>query len=72
VVVDARALEGDVARDLPGAEFVEDYRLPDGRRSLLFRVTLSAPDRTLTGEEVAAERSRRIEKLRAKGYDLRV
>lgn len=71
VVVGARALAGEVARDLPGAEFVEDYALADGRRSLLFRVTLSAPDRTLTGDEVAAERARRIAELRAKGYDLR-
>lgn len=71
IVVGARALAGDVARAIPEAEFREDFRLPDGRRSLLFRFTLSAPDRTLTGEEIAAARQKQIEKLRALGYELR-
>ncbi|MCX6598461.1 MAG: phenylalanine--tRNA ligase subunit beta [Acidobacteria bacterium] len=71
VVVDARALAGDVAQHMPGAVFIEDYRLPDGRRSLLYRLTISRPDRTLTGEEVTAERTRLIEHLRAQGFELR-
>jgi phenylalanyl-tRNA synthetase beta chain len=71
IVVGPRALAGDVAREIPEAEFREDFRLPDGRRSLLFRFTLSAPDRTLTGDEIAAARQRWIETLRAKGYELR-
>jgi phenylalanyl-tRNA synthetase beta chain len=71
IVVGARALAGDVARAIPEAEFREEFRLPDGRRSLLFRFTLSAPDRTLTGDEIAAARQRQIEKLRALGYELR-
>jgi phenylalanyl-tRNA synthetase beta chain len=71
IVVAPQALAGDVARDVPEAEFREDFRLPDGRRSLLFRFTLSAPDRTLTGEEIAAARQKWIETLRSKGYELR-
>lgn len=71
IVVGPRSLAGDVAREIPEAEFREDFRLPDGRRSLLFRFTLSAPDRTLTGEEIAAARQKWMETLRAKGYELR-
>jgi phenylalanyl-tRNA synthetase beta chain len=71
IVVDARALVADVARELPGASFVDDYRLPDGRRSLTFRITLAAGDRTLTGEEIAARRAELIETLRSRGFDLR-
>ncbi len=71
VVVPPRTSAGDVARELPGAEFREDFHLPDGRRSLLFRVTLSAPSRTLTGDEIANARKAAIDRLRSKGYDLR-
>jgi phenylalanyl-tRNA synthetase beta chain len=72
IIVGPRALAGDVARAIPEAEFREDFRLPDGRRSLLFRFTLSAPDRTLTGEEIAAARQQWIDALGAKGYELRI
>ncbi len=71
IVIDDRHPVGDVARDLPDGEFLESYALGGGKRSVLFRVTVFAEDRTLTGEEIAAERLRRIESLRAKGYDLR-
>ena len=56
---------------LPEAEFIDDYQMSDGSRSLLFRMTVSAPDRTLTSEEVAAERQRLIDALRGAGYELR-
>lgn len=75
IVVGPRALSGEVGDAVATfghpPEFIEDYRMPDGRRSLLFRITLSREDRTLTGEEVSAERTRLIEGLRAKGYELR-
>lgn len=75
IVVGPRALSGEVGDAVATfghpPEFIEDYRMPDGRRSLLFRITLSREDRTLTGDEVSAERTRLIEGLRAKGYELR-
>jgi phenylalanyl-tRNA synthetase beta chain len=71
IIIGGRTPVGDVAKDLPDGEFIESYPLPDDRRSVLFRVTVFAEDRTLTGEEIAGERSRRIESLRAKGYELR-
>ncbi len=71
VIVPGRTLIADVSKHVPAAEFVEDYPMPDGRRSLLFRMTLSAPDRTLTSEEVTAERQRFIDTLRGAGYELR-
>lgn len=75
VIVPPRALVSDLSHSIEGLghkpEFIEDYRMPDGRRSLLFRVTLSREDRTMTGEEVTAERTRLIEGLRALGHELR-
>jgi len=65
VIVSGRTLIADVMKHVPLAQFVEDYPMPDGRRSLLFRMTLSAPDRTLTSEEVAAERQRFIDTLQS-------
>lgn len=76
VIVDARALVSDAAKAVETfghqPEFIEDYRMSDGRRSLLFRIRLSREDRTLTGEEVTSERTRLIDGLRANGYELRV
>jgi phenylalanyl-tRNA synthetase beta chain len=53
-------------------EFVRDFTLPDGRRSLSYRLTVGAPDRTLTSEEVGSTRSRIIEGMQAAGYELKV
>jgi phenylalanyl-tRNA synthetase beta subunit len=46
--------------------------LDDGRRSLSYRLTVGASDRTLTSEEVNAIRARVIEGMRQAGYDLRL
>ena len=80
VLAPARALIADVEqglRTLAGegllsVEFLQDFALPDGQRSLSFRLTLGAADRTLTSEEVAATRTRIIEGMRSSGYDLKV
>ena len=45
--------------------------LPDDRQSLTFRVTLAAPDHTLTSEEVAGVRARIISALEAAGFAIR-
>ncbi|MBV8844704.1 MAG: phenylalanine--tRNA ligase subunit beta [Bryobacterales bacterium] len=80
IVAPARALIGDVERalarhagpDLLSLSFLRDFTLPDDQRSLSYRLTVGAPDRTLTSDEVSAIRSRVIEAMRASGYELRV
>ena len=56
-------------------EYLYSYRgqpFPDDRQSLTYRVTLTAPDRTLSSDEASAVRSAIIEVLREEGYELRV
>lgn len=56
-------------------EYVREYTGPPlrpGQKSVSYRLTLSAPDRTLSSDEVTAVRMRLIEGMRALGYDLRV
>lgn len=53
-------------------EFVTDYQMPDGRKSLSFRIVVGAADRTLAGAEVTAIRERIIEGLRGRSYELLV
>ncbi|SRR5579883_567064 len=80
VVAPPRALIGDVqsalarhaGADLLGISFLRDFTLHDGQRSLSYRLTVGAPDRTLTTEEVSAIRGRIIQGMRASGYDLRI
>jgi phenylalanyl-tRNA synthetase beta chain len=45
--------------------------LPEDRQSLTFRVTLGAPDHTLSSEEVAAVRASIIAALEAAGFGIR-
>jgi phenylalanyl-tRNA synthetase beta chain len=80
VVAPARSLIGDVEAELSrraGADllslaFLRDFTLDDGRRSLSYRLTIGAPDRTLTSEQVNAIRSRIIDGMRQAGFELRV
>lgn len=80
VVAQPRALIGDVqARmeslagpDLLAIVFLRDFALPTGERSLSYRLTVGASDRTLSSEEVSAIRARVIEGMREAGYDLKV
>jgi phenylalanyl-tRNA synthetase beta chain len=61
--------------DLLGLEFVRQYSgapLPPGTKSVSFRLTVGAPDRTLSSDEVGAVRGRIIDGMRRQGYDLRV
>lgn len=46
--------------------------LPEGRKSVSFRLTVGAPDRTLSSEDVSAIRAAVIEGLEGLGYQLRV
>jgi len=83
VVAGLREPSGDIERQLAAAagsdlveiEFVRVYTgapLPEDRKSVSYRLTVAAPDRTLSSEEVAAIRSRVIQAMRERGYELRV
>lgn len=80
VVAGPRALTGEVQSALEALageallsiEFLREFALPDGNRSLSYRMTIGAPDRTLTAEEVGMVRNRIIEGMQAAGYQLRV
>ncbi len=83
VVTGLRELSGLLRRRILAAagpccesvEYLYAYRgkpLPDDRQSLTYRVTLCAPDRTLSSEDLTAVRSSIIDALRAAGYELRL
>lgn len=61
-IVPERTLIGDVQGAIPklaeilSIEFLREFALPDKQRSLTYRITLGAADRTLTSEEVGAIR----------------
>ena len=70
-----RQLSAAAASDLVDIEFVRVYTgapLPEDRKSVSYRLTVAAPDRTLSSDEVAAIRTRVIDAMRANGYELRV
>ncbi|MCZ2074758.1 MAG: phenylalanine--tRNA ligase subunit beta [Bryobacterales bacterium] len=61
--------------NLEALEFVRQYSGPPlaaGQKSVSYRMTLAAADRTLSASEVSAVRNGIIEAMRAKGYDLRI
>ncbi len=61
--------------DLVSIEFVRQYTgapLPDDRKSISFRLTVGASDRTLSAEEAGAVRTRVIDALQSAGYELRL
>jgi phenylalanyl-tRNA synthetase beta chain len=63
-----------VAELLAGLQLFDTYRglgVPDGARSLAYRLRLQAPDRTLTDAEVAEVRQRAIDAAAAIGATLR-
>ena len=83
VIAGARELAGDLEKrlvELAGErlvaiEFLRRYSgppIPEGKQSISFKLTVAAPDHTLTAEEVSAIRSRIIEGMREQGYELRV
>jgi phenylalanyl-tRNA synthetase beta chain len=66
------ALEKLAGDALLSIVFLREFGLPDGGRSLSYRLTLGASDRTLSAEEVGAVRSRIIDGMRSAGYELRL
>ena len=77
VVTPARTLTGSVKSAIPrlpevlSADFLREFTLDDGRRSLSFRITAGAADRTLSSEEVGAIRASIIEAFTRSGYESR-
>ena len=70
-----RRLRAAAGSDLVEIEFVRQYTgapLADDRKSVSYRLTVGASDRTLSSDEVAAIRNRVMEALRQAGYELRV
>jgi len=80
VVAAPRVLIGDVQSALErlagpallSIVFLREFTLPDGHRSLSYRLTVGAPDRTLALEEAGAVRNTIIEGMLEAGYQLRV
>jgi phenylalanyl-tRNA synthetase beta chain len=82
VIADARELAGNLevairrfAGDLADAvEYLREYKgeqLPEGRKSVSFRVVAAAADHTLSSNEITELRDRIIAGLRGLGYELR-
>ncbi len=61
--------------DLVSIEFLREYSgvpLPEGTKSVSFRLTVAAPDRTLSSDDLAAIRTRIIDGMRGLGHELRL
>jgi phenylalanyl-tRNA synthetase beta chain len=70
-----KKLEGFAGQDLVSIEFLRIYTgppLPEGKKSVSFRLTVAAPGRTLSSDEAGATRSRIIEAMQNLGYELRL
>jgi phenylalanyl-tRNA synthetase beta chain len=83
VITELRELVGDLRKhlvslageSLDSIEFLRQYvgpPIPEGRKSLSFRLTVGAQDHTLSLEEIGAIRTAIIDGLRALGYELRL
>jgi phenylalanyl-tRNA synthetase beta subunit len=66
------ALEKLAGDALLSIEFLREFALPSGERSLSYRLTVGVSDRTLSADEVGVIRSRIIDGMRSAGYELRV
>lgn len=70
-----RLLGEAAGSDLVEIEFVRQYTgapLSEDRKSVSYRLTVGAPDRTLSSDEVATIRNRIIKALNESGYELRL
>jgi phenylalanyl-tRNA synthetase beta subunit len=52
-------------------QFLLIFPLPPDKKSVSFRLTLGADDRTLTAEEVTRTREKVVEGIKSAGYELR-
>jgi phenylalanyl-tRNA synthetase beta chain len=58
--------------ELLSIHFLREFADADGTRSLSYRLSVGAPDRTLSSEEVSAIRTRIIAEMQGRGYRLKV
>ena len=83
VVVPQRTLSGDIETrlresagpELEAIEWVREYSgppLPEGTKSVSYRLTVGAADRTLSSDDIAAIRQRIITSMQSAGFELRV
>jgi phenylalanyl-tRNA synthetase beta chain len=83
VITDLRRPIGELQRELTALaggellsiEFLREYSgapLAENTKSVSFRLTVGAQERTLSSDEVGAIRGRIIDGMRERGYDLRV
>jgi phenylalanyl-tRNA synthetase beta chain len=56
---------------LVALQFLLIFPLPPDKKSVSFRLTLGADDRTLTAEEVTGTREKVVEEIKVAGYELR-
>ncbi len=82
IIAPKRELAGDLEARLRGLAgpllesiiYLREYtgpQVPEDRKSVSYRLTLGAPDRTLSSEEVNAVRAGMIAKMRGLGYEMR-
>jgi phenylalanyl-tRNA synthetase beta chain len=67
-------LELEIRRFAEKVEYIREYQgdpLPDGMKSVSFRIVAGAPDHTLTADEITNLRSKIIAGLNSLGYELR-
>jgi phenylalanyl-tRNA synthetase beta chain len=83
ILAGIRDLAGDLRRRIAefggklveGVEYVREYQgppVPEDRKSVTFRVTAGAPDRTLSAADISGLRTTILEGLASLGYDTRV
>ena len=83
VIAEVRDLAAEIERklvsfagdELERIEFQRQYSgapLPEGTKSVSYRLTISSGERTLTAEDLTRVRSRIIDGMRGLGYELRV
>lgn len=83
VITGKRTLVGELRKslaqfggaNLESVAFLRQYEgapLPEGSKSVSFRITVAAQDRTLSSEEVGAIRDQIIAGMRSQGHELRV
>jgi len=67
-----RASAGDQLLDVQFVRAYEGAPLPEGRKSLSYRMVVGAADHTLSNEELTAVRNQVIDGLKAAGHELRI
>jgi len=83
VIAKSRELAGEIQQrlaelageELERIEFLRQYSgapLPEGYKSVSYRITISSEERTLTAADLTRVRNRVIEGMRAAGYELRL